>query len=357
MRNAIVLVALVAALGVLPAPSMAALEPGDRAPAVKVAKWIKGAPVLELGNGDVYVIEFWATWCGPCRMTIPHLTELAKKYAGKVTFAGISVWERGDDYLDRVEKFVQEMGSQMDYAVGADDAQGTMAKTWLEAAGENGIPCAFIVDGTGRVAWIGHPMDKMDAVLDKVLAGTWNVESFKKQRVADKRREAAQMEIAQRVGPLYQAGKYREALKALDEALARTPSLEKDFATGRFVILANLDEKKAHEYALKAARGVLKGDAQALNELAWMIVQPQGQLKKPNYAVGLEIAKMAAAASNNQRPEILDTLALAQYRSGQKAAAVATQQKAVAMAKRQGMDARMVREMEQRLAQFRSGKK
>ena len=69
------------------------LEIGDPAPALNVAEWIKGPPaVLAEGKGKtVYVIEFWATWCGPCRMSIPHLTELQAKYKGKgVVIIGVS---------------------------------------------------------------------------------------------------------------------------------------------------------------------------------------------------------------------------------------------------------------------------
>ena len=51
--------------------STAALKVGDNAPAITIADWVKGEPITGLEKGRVYVVEFWATWCGPCRVSIP----------------------------------------------------------------------------------------------------------------------------------------------------------------------------------------------------------------------------------------------------------------------------------------------
>ena len=49
-----------------------------------------------------------------------------------------------------------------------------MAKNWMTAAGQEGIPTAFIVNKEGKIAWIGHPME-MDKPLEKIVAGTWDL--------------------------------------------------------------------------------------------------------------------------------------------------------------------------------------
>ena len=55
------------------------LKVGDKAPPLGKGQWVKGEPVKEFESGKVYVIENWATWCGPCIAAIPHVTEIQKK--------------------------------------------------------------------------------------------------------------------------------------------------------------------------------------------------------------------------------------------------------------------------------------
>jgi thiol-disulfide isomerase/thioredoxin len=74
-----------AALPLFQNAANAKLTIGDAAPPLKIAEWIKGDPV-ELSEGagkTIFVVEFWATWCAPCRETIPHLTKLQQAYNDK----------------------------------------------------------------------------------------------------------------------------------------------------------------------------------------------------------------------------------------------------------------------------------
>jgi len=160
-----------AEMGSQAAATVAAAVPtklGDAAYPLTGLTWVKGSPVT-ISPGKVYVVEFWATWCPPCRKSIPHLTELAKKYADRVVFVGVS-----DEDVATVKPFVANQGDQMDYNVAVDTAR-KVVDGYMTAFGQDGIPTAFVVNADGKVVWLGHPMDNLGDVLDKVLAGTYAV--------------------------------------------------------------------------------------------------------------------------------------------------------------------------------------
>src|SRR5436309_778886 len=69
---------------------------GDAAPKLALKEFVKGEPVKTFEKDTTYVLEFWATWCGPCKDAIPHVTELQKKNP-KVVFIGVNVWEQDLD--------------------------------------------------------------------------------------------------------------------------------------------------------------------------------------------------------------------------------------------------------------------
>lgn len=124
---------------------------GDAPPALKVARWIKGTPVESFAPGKTYAIGFWATTCRPCIVGILHLTKLAHDYAGKVTFVGVSTWEKNPEDIDSVAKFVTTMGDKMDYTVAADGPDESAATTWMKAARVTGIPAVLLVGPDGKI--------------------------------------------------------------------------------------------------------------------------------------------------------------------------------------------------------------
>ncbi|MEM1062922.1 MAG: redoxin domain-containing protein, partial [Planctomycetota bacterium] len=194
-----------------------ALSIGDPAPALSVSDWVTRRDASEdavaaFEPGEVYVVEFWATWCPPCVANIPHLGELADEFDGRVRVVSVSSEAR-----DTVERFLdggtgrassdddgfdfgtdeaaedvgeaeaadptyRELASRYDVAV---DRDGLTNDAYMAASMSRGIPNAFVVGRDGLVEWVGHPA-RLDAVLAAVVAGTWDRAAFAEEFRAEK---------------------------------------------------------------------------------------------------------------------------------------------------------------------------
>lgn len=150
------------------------LTAGDPAPQLHCGEWIQGTPVTEFAKDRAYLIEFWATWCGPCVAEIPHLNALHLKFKDK----GLVVIGQNVEGTDQtpVQAFVTKMADAMTYPVALDrtsgSEKGAMRHSWLDAAGLNTIPAAFLVGKDARIAWLGHPHELTEKMIEEVLAGT-----------------------------------------------------------------------------------------------------------------------------------------------------------------------------------------
>jgi len=117
---------------------------GKTAPPLKVKAWATGKTIADADlAGKPYVLEFWATWCPPCRRSIPHLNQLSQQ----VEPFGVPVIGLSDEAAGTVKPFVAKMG--MSYFVGVND--GTKLT-------HDGIPFAAVVGPDKKIVWAGHPM-------------------------------------------------------------------------------------------------------------------------------------------------------------------------------------------------------
>jgi thiol-disulfide isomerase/thioredoxin len=231
------------------------LNIGDPAPPVRVREWIKGTPVERFEKGMVYVVEFWATWCGPCIAAMPHLSALAREYKDKVTILGVDIYETKSTSMGKIKAFVDSMGDRMDYHVAAEDSN-LMATTWLNASGEQAIPRSFVVNAEGRVAWIGHPKD-LDNVLPKIVNNTWDInEALKKENLdkyLDKMDDSINYELMTYRGDPYKAddlGNPDSALLMINEMVRHEPRLKyaRRIANQTFSALLKTNPQQAYEY-------------------------------------------------------------------------------------------------------------
>jgi thiol-disulfide isomerase/thioredoxin len=311
-----------------PAKSSATLVAGDAAPALSIDKWIKGAPVPKFESGKVYVVEFWATWCGPCIASMPHLSALQKEFKDSVTIIGVTSQDPRNT-LEGATKMATDKGDTMGYTVAWDSDRATN-NSYMKAANQNGIPCSFVIDKTGKIAYIGHPMF-LDMVLEPVVAGKWDTKTGN-AAVKD-----AEDKLYGKNGVFAQAQSDPEgALKTLNEIDAKYPKIVEAAGLERMkyhLLLQTGNAPEAHKLGLKLVDKAVKDkDAMALNEIAWGIVDPEGNVKNKDLDLALKAAEEGVKASDNKDGMIMDTLARVYWVKGDKAKAIETQTKAVALA-------------------------
>ena len=117
---------------------------GKSAPLHFTLKDMHGADVaLASYKGKVIVLNFWATWCGPCKAEIPDLVELQAKYPDDLVVLGFSV----DDTPDKMKPYAEQYKINYPLLVGdgRDDVQDAYGPLW-------GIPVSVIIDREGKIA-------------------------------------------------------------------------------------------------------------------------------------------------------------------------------------------------------------
>jgi thiol-disulfide isomerase/thioredoxin len=137
-------------------PTIRFVRNPDPAPEFKLAG-LDGKPVTLAGSkGKVILVNFWATWCGPCRAEIPDLVELQKKYKDRLQILGLVV---DDDDLDAIKKFARRFGINYPVALTTNDIR-------IQYGGIPALPTSFVLDSEGRI------VQKHEGLRDPVLYET-----------------------------------------------------------------------------------------------------------------------------------------------------------------------------------------
>jgi thiol-disulfide isomerase/thioredoxin len=336
-----------------------ALKAGDRAPEFKVEKFVKGEPITGFEKGHVYVVEFWATWCGPCIAGMPHVSEVQKEYKDKnVRVIGVNIW----DEPKNVEPFMKDKGGndKMQYTVAIEEKyegeknvrNGKMSAEWMKAAGQNGIPTAFIVDKSGTIAWIGHPMS-MDEPLKEVVAGTWDIKAAAERSKKQAENEGKLEKVYAEISAAAEAKDVAKLKKLMAEMKELSGMSDDDMAGTAFSLYMKAGASSEAYAAAKAAiAGKGRKNAMLMNSIAWTIVDPANPVEKPDYDVALSAGEAAFEASGGKDPAILDTYATCLFKKGQVDKAIEIQSKAAGLA-----EGDMKSELEARLEEFKKAKK
>jgi thiol-disulfide isomerase/thioredoxin len=128
----------------------------DPAPDFKLTR-LDGKPVsLADTHGKVVLVNFWATWCGPCRAEIPDLIALQEKYKDHLQILGLVV---DDDDQDAMQEFVKKFGINYPVAVATDEIR-------FQYGGIPALPTSFVLDSEGRI------VQKHEGLRDPILYET-----------------------------------------------------------------------------------------------------------------------------------------------------------------------------------------
>lgn len=294
-----------------------ALWIGSSAPELSIAKFIKGDSVNEFEEGQVYVVEFWATWCGPCIAAFPHLSKMQESYGEDVRFIGVNVWEQseGQERADIIEDFVAKQGERMSYTVALEEGT-SMADNWMKPAGQNGIPAAFIVDGNSKIAWIGHP-GNMDEPLKAIVEGEYD-------------------------GASDAAASWNQQI-----TMAALQSFDGAFKSGK-------DLEKARKIGHHLASTEFGAEAWVLNAVAWIMLSSEAEgVVMKDYQDALLAAGIACEKTDWKDWGILDSYALAMHKTGDTVAAIKWQKKVIELATDDARsDAELMKELNERLAEY-----
>lgn len=291
----------------------ATLHIGDKVPAVKYGTWLKGTPLKKFEKGRLYIFEFWATWCGPCIASMPHLSEFAREHKENVSVIAVDIWEgahseekkSNEVYLPRVTRFVKGMGDKMGFSVMTDTKDEHMGNKWMKAAGQEGIPCSFMVKDS-VILWMGHPI-QLDSIVKVVTSGSYDVKAAR-EAAAEKESQVSPDELMfrslfARYENAVKAQEYDRAINIADSGMALHPNFAGTFGFFKFqTLLEHINEDSAMTFAKewqKSKPGYI-GSAGA------MIAKRKG-LKKSTYEYGIALLQ-ELSTNPNMPPSTVNSL-------------------------------------------------
>ena len=292
------------------------LEPGMAAPELDVLEVVHGPAFSATPRpGRIRVVEFWATWCRPSQFSIRRMHEVKERMAHLVELIAITTEdpERVREFLGQQAVTGGTWGELADYSIAVDRDSRSFAR-YMDAAGQERIPCVFVTDRSGRIAWIGSPVE-MDPVLEQIRDGRFDLDRSVRLFRARRRMMAAA---------------WNEDVQGILEVLRELAEFREDEFRMLLMQLELLSVQRLYEEFGQLARTVMADrpdDAAMMNHIAWTIATAQGRGRDLNLA--MSAAMRASEKMEHRHAGILDTVARVFYEQGDAAEALNWQKRAV----------------------------
>ncbi|VTS02069.1 TlpA disulfide reductase family protein [Tuwongella immobilis] len=304
-----------------PRPDAANLRIGSPAPVLVAKHWFGKEAISGWEKDRVYVVDFWATWCGPCIASMPHLNDLGQKYRKKgLEVVAISTKDP-DNTLEAVTAFVNE--HQAKYQIRFCFSESTESwKSFMIAAKQQGIPCSFVIDRKGQIAFIGHPIE-LDVVLPLVLEDKWTLETAENYRFA----RSGLNELAGKV-----ARNPRTALESLEEMAKRFPPIVsvESYRYYQIVCLLKTKQLDRAQAAIQASipEAIEQKNLEWMLTMASMLMDRTTNPERQHADYAVEIAEQTLRI-NDREPSIQIEVAEILFEAGQQKRGLELGQKAL----------------------------
>lgn len=303
------------------------LGPGNSAPSLKVTKFVHGDAVDNFEPGQIYAIQFWATFCGTCRQTMPQFAKLQERYADDVTMIGVTTEDEETvlEFLSQNAKEGKTWSDLLTYRIALDDDRQTLA-AFRESDDENSLPFVAIIGRTGLVEWMGHPA-LITGPLKSIVEGDWDYELAREAMLSDIKGQESIDRHQHAIVTAVNAGNYQEAVSFTDRMMKSLPNNRKILALKKQLLL----DGKLYQHlddVLEKLVEVNHNDPLSLNGLAWEIAAEM-DIPNRNLDIALRAAKRASELTHDQDSSILETVARIYFERGNLVEAVRWQEKAV----------------------------
>ncbi len=204
------------------------LKTGGKLPSIKYSECLNRKLSGDYFKNKTLILDFWATWCGPCVTGLPHFNELAKKYANdSVLFISFT-----NDKIENVKKFLQNHEMSSICLVDAEN------QTW-NGFGITSLPTGAIIDKTGIIKWVGSTADLTTANISTYLQKNTIPKTMEEKGIAVEKRK---QEIMQKIESLQNNNTYLFSTTKLNTSKKTfiTWNLDNEDSAQRYLYVINV---------------------------------------------------------------------------------------------------------------------